>query len=417
MKTSGYLITEGDFTEEVEDALLSAGFIWEDYYEDYELPDDWLTYLYVDLMRDWTVIQFYGSYKPIPVEPHTAAEASAAIVDFYANQGMQVEVPDYATADPEAYFGFRDASAVNGFEVDVYESSAEEMFDFVVELEAAGWVISDGEYEGDYVANVEFDDGSYAQIDVQDWIDYSYACVRLICTYGVPAEFPAEDVAADMAALGVTDEVPPFPGVALDYNYSAKYHQLTVVVKSGTEQDNVDLYAAAFVAAGYTEAGADEYGDMHYTSPNQQLDICVWCYPSEYPGYVIVDFDPLNRTWTASDVATELGAKFNKTPTDYSEQAGYPYFAFSGAFYASSVSADYLKDYIDSNCILSGFSKLLDWTAGSSADGGFEDDGPYDFEYMFINCDNIYARFEVSSQDYSGTAITVLMVTVFEYTA
>ena len=141
MKTSGYLITEGDFTEEVEDALLSAGFIWEDYYEDYELPDDWLTFLYVDLMRDWTVIQFYGSYKPIPVEPHTAAEASAAIVDFYANQGMEVEVPDYATADPEAYFGFRDASAVNGFEVDVYESSAEEMFDFVVELEAAGWVI------------------------------------------------------------------------------------------------------------------------------------------------------------------------------------------------------------------------------------------------------------------------------------
>ena len=287
MRTRGYLVTEGDFVDEAEDALLSAGFYFEDYYGDWELEDDWYSYLYLSLDRDYTFIKFYGAYKTIPVEPHTAAEASAAIVDFFANNDIVVDVPDYETADPEAYFGFRDASAADAFEVDVYNSDADEMFDFVVELEAAGWVISDGEYDGDYVAN--FGD-TYAQIDVQDWIDYSYGCVRLICSVLTPAEFPAETVAADLAAMGITDEVPPFPGFASAYNYYAPGHQLQILGRAGEEEANVALYQAAFEAAGYTEAGLVQ-GEMHYTSPSGLLDVCVWCYPAQYPGYVVVDFE------------------------------------------------------------------------------------------------------------------------------
>ena len=37
-------------------------------------------------------------------------------------------------------------------------------------------------------------------------------------------------------------------------------------------------YQADLVAAGYTEAGEDSYGDMHYASPNAELDICAWNY-------------------------------------------------------------------------------------------------------------------------------------------
>ena len=325
MRTSGYLVTEGDFAEEVEDALFAAGFIWEDYYEDYELPDYWMTYLYVDVMRDCTVIQFYGSYKPIPVEPHTAAEASAAIVDFYANQNMVVEVPEYATTNSDAYFTIKEQPSIDGLEVDVFESDWDEMFDFALEMEVAGWTVADGEYDGDYIATFEFDDGSYAQIDIQDWIDYSYGCIRLICTYAAPAEFPAETVAADLAAMGITDEVPPFPGFASKYSYYQPGHQLQIMGKVGQEEANVALYQAAFVAAGYTDTGSGQNGYNHFTSPSGMLDVRIWCYPTNYPGYVVVDFDsneipeaPTNAYDIMADLLVISGDN-NYTADEYAE--------------------------------------------------------------------------------------------------
>ena len=414
MRTYGYLITEGDFTEEAEDALLSAGFIWEDYYEDYELPDDWMTYLYVDLMRDYTVIQFYGSYKPIPVEPHTASEASAAMVDFFANKNIVVDVPDYETADSEAYFGFRDASAVDAFEVDVYNSDADEMFDFVVELEAAGWVISDGEYEGDYVAN--FGD-TYAQIDVQDWIDYSYGCIRLICSVIEPAEFPSDEIAADFAQFGVTDTVPPYSGFATDYTYSASNHKLGIYVKAGTEAEALATYQNDLLQAGWQEDGVDEYGDMWYISPNAQLRANPWngaLYG--YDGRVIVDFKVLNMTYTAATLIAEIMSNFtSNSPSDLSSQAGYPYYTYTGAFYASSVPADALKGNYLPAWTPSSFQLVQDWTAGHSDTGSFADaEQGYDYEAAMYTDGNVYLMYRVSSQDYSGTAITVLTVVTAE---
>ena len=420
MKTSGYLVTEGDFSEEVEDALFAAGFIWEDSYEDYELPDDYMTYLYVDVMRDCTVIQFYGSYKPIPVEPHTAAEASAAIVDFYANQDMEVEVPEYAVASDEAYFGIKEQPAVDALEVDVYGSDYDEMFDFALEMEVAGWTVGDGEYEGDFVAVMNFDDGSFAQIDIQDWTAESYACIRLICTYGVPAEFPSDAIAADFAQFGVTDVVPPYSGVATDYTYSASNHKLGIYVQEGTEAAALATYQNDLLQAGWTEDGVDEYGDMWYLSPNSQLRANPWNGAQYgYAGKVIVDFKVVNMTWTAETVIKDIMAHFStKSPTDLSEQAGYPYFTYTGAFYATGTNGmpadDLMETYIPS-WTPSQFQLAQDWTAGHSDTGSFADQTQgYDYYSAAFTDGNVVIIYRVSSQDYSGTPITVLTLIAAE---
>lgn len=414
MKTSGYLVTEGDFSAEAEDALFAAGFIWEDNYEDYELPDDWMTYLYVDVMRDYTVIQFYGSYKPIPVEPHTAQEASAAIVDFYANQDMEVEVPEYAVASDEAYFGIKEQPAVDALEVDVYGSDHDEMFDFALEMEVAGWTVAEGEDEGDYVAKMVFDDGSFAQIDIQDWIDYSYGCIRLICTYGAPAEFPSEEIAEYLASKGVTDVIPAFSGIALDYAFVTQGGlQLQFKVESGAEAATVTQYQADLLAANYTEAGADTYGDMHYASPNGQLDLCAWNgLDINRAGMVYVDIQiNVAQDWTALTAITEVLNHLGKTPTDLSEQAGYPYYSFGGAYYAESNPASTVKGLL-AGWTPTGFELAQDWTAGHSDTGSFADQTQgYDYEsctYVFNN--KVILMYRVSTQDYSGTAITVIQI-------
>ena len=410
----GYLVTEGDFSSEVEDALFAAGFIWSDKYEDYELPDDPYTYMTIDVDRGFTIIDFFGSEKPIPVEPHTAAEASAAIVNFYANHNMVVEVPDYATANEEAYFGFRDASAVDGFEVDVYNSDPDEMFDFAVEMEVAGWTVTDGQDEGDYVAKMVFDDGTFAQIDIQDWIDYSYGCIRLICTYGAPAVFPSEEIAEYLAAKGVTDVIPAFSGTALDYAFvTSGGLQLQFKVESGAEAATVAQYQADLLAANYVEAGADQYGDMHYASPNDQLDLCAWNgLDINRAGMVYIDIQiKVAQDWTALTAITEVLNHLGKTPTDLSEQAGYPYYSFGGAYYAESNPASTVKGLLAS-WTPTGFELAQDWTAGHSDTGSFADQTQgYDYEsctYVFNN--KVVLLYRVSTQDYNGTAITVIQI-------
>ena len=414
IRTTGLLATKGDFVDEIVDELFAAGFIWEDSWEDYELPDDYLTYMTVEYTRGYTFIDFYGSYKVEPVEPHTAAEASAAMVDFFANNDMEVEIPDYAVASPDAYFGIREVAAIEGLEVDVYESDYDEMFEFALAMEEAGWVVGDSDDEGNFYARITFDDGSYAQVDIQDWTAETYACIRLICTVALPAEFPADEIAEYLASKGVTDVIPAFSGIALDYAFvTSGGLQLQFKVESGAEAATVAQYQADLLAANYVEAGADQYGDMHYASPNDQLDLCAWNgLDINRAGMVYIDIQiKVAQDWTALTAITEVLNHLGKTPTDLSEQAGYPYYSFGGAYYAESNPASTVKDLLAS-WTPTGFELAQDWTAGHSDTGSFADQTQgYDYEsctYVFNN--KVVLLYRVSTQDYNGTAITVIQI-------
>ena len=206
-------------------------------------------------------------------------------VAAYAQVGIEgVVIPDYeGEAISPAFQEEYNAYFISG-------SSAEEMEAFVAALKEAGWVLEQDQY-GDY-SGLYAD--TYAQVYVGNYIGVTgYDCI--IVQFGVytPSSetFPSGEISATLAALGVTDEVPAYSGTDSNefYFYSSDL-QISWVVAEGEEADSVATYQADLLAAQYTEAGADEYGDMHYTSPNGELDVSVWNGATYgYTGRVFVD--------------------------------------------------------------------------------------------------------------------------------
>ena len=101
--------------------------------------------------------------------------------------------------------------------------------------------------------------------------------------------WPAENVAAALKTLdaNITDVL---PACAVDgiYEVEAGSSGVEISINCGTTADAaaaVTAYQAVLLGAGFTEAGADNYGDMHYTSPNNQYDVCVW----NYAQYLVID--------------------------------------------------------------------------------------------------------------------------------
>ena len=104
--------------------------------------------------------------------------------------------------------------------------------------------------------------------------------------------FPSSEIAAYVTSLGLSDTVPEFSGTAISYDFDADYGSLDIEVGTGNESAAIATYASDLTKAGYTEGGADSYGDMHYISKNEELDICAWDgndAQTAAPGHVYVD--------------------------------------------------------------------------------------------------------------------------------
>ena len=198
IRRSGQLMSQGNFVADIAANLVAAGYVYYPSYGVYLLPTSQYSeaYVYVSLWRGYTVVEFYGEYL---VPTYTAAEAKAAMEAFFASEQVNVTVAEYAVADANAYFSLVDTNVASKgiYEVDVYESSAAEMTQFAAALYEGGWTIGAGQYEGDYVAT--FGDTG-ATIEIQDWIDYSYGCVRLICYVDNAEPVPAPETPFLVAA-------------------------------------------------------------------------------------------------------------------------------------------------------------------------------------------------------------------------
>ena len=87
----------------------------------------------------------------------------------------------------------------------------------------------------------------------------------------------SDEVGAVLSEVGATDAVPGLASGAYDYSFNTMSNQLIVYLDEGlSEADAVAAYGEGLKAAGYSEAGADGYGDMHYVSENEQLEIYSW---------------------------------------------------------------------------------------------------------------------------------------------
>lgn len=201
---------------------------------------------------------YVTAYVEFPPESLSASEASAAIVSFFADCDVDVEVVDYATASDDAYFAINESAALlDRFEIDVFGSSYEEMLDFIADSEELGWVATFDNY-GD--ASMLFGDTG-AQMDVEDWIDYSYGCIRIICSYTEPVvvldEFPLADVNSFLTTYGLgfqlTAGLPDASGNGFQMQSleDSGYHGLAVMA-SGDQTEAWDAIIGPIVeAAGY----------------------------------------------------------------------------------------------------------------------------------------------------------------------
>ena len=395
-------------------------FLFADFTSVVEIEDEDDGNYYVAAIPGEFLMYVYEIYSyEFPTE-----ELAAFYADFYVND---FEVPAlnasyyYAAEDPYniLYIMFDMPEYVN-YTVDAYGVDEDGFYAYLDALEDAGWVVLLDEEEptagivtmeygpdsvtglsGELVFTVEFYEGLGVEL-----VFYPY-CEDLIPFE--PAEFPAE-VNEDLAAAGCTDTLPAFTGAAEEYSYYSQggRRQLAIIVK-GSEAEAIATYQADLLAAGYTEAGVDSYGDMHYTSPNGEIDVCAWNGADiDYAGYIFVDIE-LNIeeeiTWTPEEAVSHVASYFNGTVTEIDDGLFYT----GGMFYASSYSVEDMKYYTENLFVPAGFELVVDWTADEFEDGTA-------CEYCIYLCGDTVLEFVVYSDVYQETT-DVTCLDVYAWTA
>ena len=291
-RITGEITTAGDVTEEMIANVLAAGFIWEDYYEDYELPNDYMTYMYITYNRGYTSIRFYGSYIPTGevIELPAIDEVNDKIAEYYAGQNVAVAVPEYPAASANAYY----EAATDGSYYKIYGSDTDEMAEFAAALQAAGWQIDyySDYFEDDFKAYIGDDD---VCLKVEDY--YSY--VKISCLFEEapvpPVQYAASDIDAyvvnTFASIDVAVVCAEYTAAAADAyflldGYNAKLY--------GSSKAEMDAFAEAMVELGWTDT-LDSWGDHNLTFGASGASLYVGDYTSYIlfkPSYVApVEFD------------------------------------------------------------------------------------------------------------------------------
>ena len=285
-RITGYLATAGDCTEELIENILDAGFIWEDWYEDYELPDDYMTYMYVNFTRGYTIVEFYGSYIPTGevIDLPGVDEVNDKIVEYFASQNVAVAVPEYVSANPNAYY--EEGYSAGSFYV--YGSDVDDMAVFEDALEEAGWEINhySDYYPDDFKAYFGEDN---ACIKVVEYSSY----VGISCTFeAAPAPIVKYDIAGlnefitDLfAEIDVAVVLPEYPAASEDAYYIVEGVNAKVYGSSKAEMDD---FAAAMVELGWTDS-LDSWGDHTLTFGASGASLYVgdyYSYISIKPSYV-----------------------------------------------------------------------------------------------------------------------------------
>lgn len=252
------------------------------------------TYAYCEIMdyvEEHNAVAFAFYYE----EPVITEFPTEEIVAYLAGEGYngEVNLGSYVIASEDGSFELEED---DGLYVYANNSTVEELAGYIDQLQTLGWTIvkPGSEQWPNDVTMAYGETGVYLQL--ADYVDDGYV---MMCFYFVEppvAEFPSEKIKASLEALGApNDTLPVFSGEASGgFKWisptSSGNSQLSIIVGAGNEATALETYIADLLAAGYTEAGEDKYGDMHYTSPNGELDVCPWD-GSKYgsAGYVVVD--------------------------------------------------------------------------------------------------------------------------------
>lgn len=194
------------------------------------------------------------------------------------------------------------------------------------------------------------------------------------------AEFPSEAVNAYTESLGSNIHLPVYSGTAKGYTFNSEEGYLDISVDSGEEQATIATYVADLLGSNdFVEGNTDSYGDMHYVSTDEILDVCVWDgndAQTANPGHVYVDIyeyvAPSTTLPTATineyleyyeygfSISTEMESAINKLSSQFSlEITGdddYEYLTIG----ISGKVADELNNILSSALVTAGYELYAD---------------------------------------------------------
>ena len=395
-KYSGYLYTAGDFTEELGENLLAAGFIWEDYYEDYELPDDYMVYLTVSYGRGYTKVYFNGPKLDdpdyVPPVPVAFPEVADAIDEYFADYEIETNAPDYYAAEECEVV----ASAGT---IRIYDSVLADMKNYETALKAAGWTTEhpSASWPDDFKA---YFGETGACLTIEEYSSY----IKIACSYEVPVPpMTAADATAAILAsweddfdLDVTDVIlPDYETANGSFEASDAYVATSgffLVIIDGTTAEEMAAYVADLKTAGWDcEAYANANGSGYACSFGAAGEVPAMEVQDHLAsGYVAIlaystfKIGDITSLSVIQSIANMIGGNV--------EDLGNDWYGVEGDYYASSTPLSTIKGWIVDYFTPDSFELIEDWETTTLTDGTpaetctyYDEDADVVLEYTVFN--------------------------------
>lgn len=350
------------------EALEEAGFAEgePEYTGDYFFYDD-KTYATIEVQNwigfgyDCIRILCYKGVAPL-------TEFPADLVAGFLKENYDIEVdedafPEY-DGNEETYFKYDDswAGMTGGTDVYVNNTTQDEFTAYIEDMEDFGWVIKDHQTEYDAedpevliseIYRLVYETEEDQPFDVA-CIAYNYLVengyIDFMFLPSVKSNFPAAAIKADLVAHGIeTDTLPEYSGEeATGFNYieidATGKGQLQITTAEGDEGTAVLQYQSDLAEAGFEEAGPDTYGDMHYTSPTEGFDVCVWNgVDIGQDGMIFVDIElPKEAGWLAKAIEDYIKSRGTTgyTAPDFSSLEEYVTYSGISSYGAFQIQLD-----------------------------------------------------------------------------
>ena len=246
-RTTGYLTTAGDFTEALIADLLESGFIYSDYYGDYEFPDDENVYINTAFQGGYTIIYMVGPWveRDIEIELPGVDGINDIIVGYFGEQGTEVTCPEYTSSNADAYYEQASTTAWR-----VYGSGTDDMDAFAAAMASGGWKITYpwSSYPHDFKA---YFGSKPACVTVESYSSYVKISVS---KDSAPAEGGLEDindlVVAYYASQDLAVTCPEYTSSNAEAYYEAS--GTTALKVMGSNTADMAAFAAALANSGWS---------------------------------------------------------------------------------------------------------------------------------------------------------------------
>ena len=246
-RTTGYLTTAGDFTDVLIADLLSSGFIYSDYYNDYEFPEDENVYINASFQGGYTIIYMVGPWveRDIEIDLPGVDEINDIIVNYFNQQDTEVTCPEYTSTNADAYYEQAGTTAWR-----IYGSDTDDMDAFAAAMGSNGWKVTYpwSSYPHDFKA---FFGNKPACVTVESYSSYVKITVS---KEAAPAEGGLDDINDLVVAYYATQNLdvtcPEYTSSNADAYYEAS--GTTALKVMGSNTADMAAFAAALVNSGWS---------------------------------------------------------------------------------------------------------------------------------------------------------------------